>query len=193
MIGRLIEQSKRPKGLLGRFLLWTMGLAHRRLTSWGLKQLDLSTDHIVLDVGCGGGEAVDQLSRTVTDGTVHGLDLSRTAITKASRTTDGPEESRVGLSQGTVSALPFAEETFDVITAFQAHYHWPRIETDLQEIHRVLRPGGTVMLVAERDKLAYHLERYETPDATVNLLEAVGFLQCESVTHSKWLCVMGKK
>lgn len=192
MISRLIEQSRRPEGLLGRFLLWTMGLAHRRLTSWGLEQLALSADDVVLDVGCGGGEAVDRLSRTVTDGTVHGLDLSRTALTKASRTTDGSGET-VGLSQGTVSALPFAEETFDVITAFQTHYHWPKVETDLQEIYRVLNPGGTVMIVAEREKLAYHLERYETPRATVALLEDVGFAECEAISHPKWLCVMGKK
>jgi len=193
MIGRLIEQSKRPKGLLGRFLLWTMGLAHRRLTRWGLGQIDRSADDVVLDVGCGGGEAINQLSDTVSEGTVHGLDLSRTALTKANRTTEGPEKSRVALSQGTVSALPFAQETFDVITAFQTHYHWPRVETDLQEIYRVLRPGGTVMVVAEREKLTYHLPGYETPKATVDLLEEVGFVKCESITHPKWLCVLAEK
>ncbi|AWB28210.1 class I SAM-dependent methyltransferase [Halococcoides cellulosivorans] len=190
MISRLVEQSRRPDGLLGRVLLCTMGLAHRRLTAWGLEQVDLGADDTVLDVGCGGGGALDRLSQSVTDGHLHGLDLSRTALTKARRMTQA-DDATVRLTQGTVSTMPFPDERFDMVTAFQTHYHWPALDTDLAEIYRVLRQGGRLLIVGEKVKLQYHLEDYETTTATADLLDAVGFSESETVDHPEWLCVIG--
>jgi len=48
-----------------------------------------------------------------------------------------------------VSALPFPDRTFDVVTAVETRYYWPDLQANVQEILRVLKPGGTFALIAE--------------------------------------------
>jgi ubiquinone/menaquinone biosynthesis C-methylase UbiE len=50
---------------------------------------------------------------------------------------------------GTVSSLPFADNMFDFVTAFETYYFWPNLNDDLKEIKRVLKPGGTLLIVNE--------------------------------------------
>src|SRR5215469_3877801 len=38
---------------------------------------------------------------------------------------------------------------FDVVTAVETHYYWPDLSGDVQEIRRVLKPGGSLLIVAE--------------------------------------------
>jgi len=46
-----------------------------------------------------------------------------------------------------VSQLPFPDDKFDLVTAVETHYYWPDLVADLQEIRRVLKPGGEIVLV----------------------------------------------
>lgn len=48
-----------------------------------------------------------------------------------------------------MSSLPFAADTFDLVTAVETHYYWPTLVDDLREVLRVLKPGGTLVIVAE--------------------------------------------
>src|SRR5207245_139645 len=56
---------------------------------------------------------------------------------------------RVDVQQATVSKLPFANATFDLVTAVETHYYWPNLVADLQEIRRVMKPGARLALIAE--------------------------------------------
>lgn len=47
--------------------------------------------------------------------------------------------------------LPFVENTFDLITAFETIYFWPDIEHCFDEVKRVLKPGGQFVIVNESD------------------------------------------
>jgi len=38
---------------------------------------------------------------------------------------------------------------FDIVTAVETHYYWPNLATNVKEILRVLKPGGTFALIAE--------------------------------------------
>jgi ubiquinone/menaquinone biosynthesis C-methylase UbiE len=62
------------------------------------------------------------------------------------------KEGRVALQQASVSQLPFAENTFDLVTAVETQYYWPDLLGDMREILRVLRPGGTLIVIAESYK-----------------------------------------
>lgn len=46
-------------------------------------------------------------------------------------------------------ALPFSDLTFDIVTAVETHYYWPELPANVREILRVLKPGGTFVLIAE--------------------------------------------
>jgi SAM-dependent methyltransferase len=50
---------------------------------------------------------------------------------------------------GQVRKLPFDPGTFDLVTAIETHYYWPDLAGSMQEIRRVLKPGGTLIVIAE--------------------------------------------
>ena len=104
----------------------------------------------MLDVGCGGGQTVATLAGTSRDAHVDGVDYSAESVATARRTNRASIESgRVTIQQASVSHLPFADGTFDLVTAVETHYYWPNLLSDVQEIRRVLRPGGRFALIAE--------------------------------------------
>jgi SAM-dependent methyltransferase len=92
----------------------------------------------VLDVGCGAGWSSKLLSDASYD--VCGTDLTDAAL----EVTAGP---RLAFNVGNAMELPFEAASFDAVTTYQVLEHVPDPERALQEIHRVLRPGGIVCVV----------------------------------------------
>jgi SAM-dependent methyltransferase len=45
--------------------------------------------------------------------------------------------------------LPFPKDKFDLVTAVETQYYWPDLVADMREILRVLKPGGTLVVIAE--------------------------------------------
>jgi SAM-dependent methyltransferase len=146
----LAEQWRRPTGWLGRLIVRQMNWHHAKLTAWGLGNLSISPRDTILDVGCGGGSTVKRLAALVTQGTVTGLDYSEASLAVArGANARWIAKGRVELRQGSVSQLPFPDNAFDLVTAVETHFFWPDLVGDLREILRTLKPGGTVMLLAE--------------------------------------------
>jgi len=58
------------------------------------------------------------------------------------------EAGRVEIRHGSVSSLPFADSTFDLVTAIESHYFRPDLVTDMGEILRVPGPGGLLMMMS---------------------------------------------
>jgi SAM-dependent methyltransferase len=124
--------------------------SHAKLTDWGLQQVILPKNAVMLDVGCGGGRTVSRLSALVPAGRVVGLDVSAASVVVAQDTNAGGIGSgRAQILQGSVAALPFASGVFDIVTAVETHYYWPSLAANVKEILRVLKPGGTFALIAE--------------------------------------------
>lgn len=108
-------------------------------------QVNLSQARRVLEVGSGTGVITGDLHQW-TGAQVVGLDLSRPSLSSARR-----HDPETRLVQGDGHSLPFPEGTFD---AAIAHYLllWVRQpEKLLQEMARVLRPGGALLCLAEPD------------------------------------------
>src|SRR5262245_14398289 len=149
----LLDQCRKPKWWLGRLLLWNMNARHSRLTDWGLSHVPLEKHFTILDIGCGGGRTVAKLAAVTGDGKVHGIDYSAASVA-AARSTNAQwlEAGRVEIQQASVSRLPFPNSAFDVVSAVETHYYWPNFEADLREILRVLKPGGTLVIIAEAYK-----------------------------------------
>ena len=51
-----------------------------------------------------------------------------------------------------MSRLPFPDNKFDLVTAVETQYYWPNLVTDMQEVLRVLKPGGALIVIAESYK-----------------------------------------
>ena len=107
---------------------------------------------VTLDVGCGLGYAVTQYARRY-DGVCHGIDYSENMIAGASELlhkNDPTIASRVHFQHASVTELPFADDHFDVVTSHRclmALLDWEKQKSALTEIHRVLKPGGVLVLM----------------------------------------------
>ena len=96
-------------------------------------------DCAILDAGCGTGGNLEWLARYAGQGRVVGIDFVSTAIAFCRQR--GHQE----LAQASATGLPFADESFDLVTSFDVLVQIPGEGTNEQamcEMWRVLRPGG---------------------------------------------------
>lgn len=204
-----VNQCQNPTGWFGRFVLRNMNSRHSKVTDWGLSQISIGNQNIILDVGCGGGRTVSKLAAIATQGKVYGVDHSKQSVEFARRTNKQLIDiARVEIREASVSQLPFSESTFDVITAVETHFWWSALPTDMREILRVLKPGGTLIIIAEVYKGANTLaakaaEKYSartgmallTVDEHRDLFIKAGYSDLQTTTEpgKGWICVIGRK
>ena len=144
------NQLSKPTGWLGRFTLRRMNLSHSKLTDWGLAHISIENHGTILDVGCGGGRTVAKLAAVAKQGKVYGVDYSEESVAVTKRTNARwIDLGRVEVRHGSVSRLPFPDNTFDLATAVETHFWWPNLPGDLREIFRVLKLGGKLIIIAE--------------------------------------------
>jgi len=108
----------------------------------------------VLDVPCGDGVYTLLLAEKVgSNGSVVGVDLSASYLTSARALASRSAEAvRIRFQAGDIAALPFDNNSFDLIWCAQSMYSLPDPLGALRELWRVVRPGGTVS-VFENDTL----------------------------------------
>lgn len=100
----------------------------------------------ILDVGCGTGVFASRIRQALPEATVWGVDLV------AGMLAGGAERWRrhagsVMPVQGDSERLPFPTGAFDVVTCANSFHHYPHQDRAVAEMHRVLRPGGRLMLI----------------------------------------------
>jgi ubiquinone/menaquinone biosynthesis C-methylase UbiE len=186
-----------------------MNSRHSKVTDWGLSHASIGKHDIILDVGCGGGRTVSKLAEIATQGKVYGIDHSTESVAMAMRTNkQWIDMARVEIREGSVSRLPFSDDTFDVITAVETHFWWPALPTDLREVLRVLKPGGRLIVIAEvyRGAKAYTskaAEKYSektgmallSVDEHRELLTDAGYSEVQIIAEPTkgWICCIGSK
>ena len=198
---------RRPEGAAGRAMLTRMNESHAKLTAWGLSLLSFVPNDTVLDVGCGGGNTLARMAERVTEGHLVGIDYSETSV-EASRAFNSMlvAAGRMEILPGSVESLPFSDAHFDKVVTVESFYFWPNPSESLKEVARVVKPGGTFLLLAEiyerpdlpvgiREKVeAYELTN-PTPEEFERLFRAAGFSEVEThfMDGEYWIAVLGKR
>jgi SAM-dependent methyltransferase len=107
--------------------------------------LDARSGDDVLDVGCGPGFYVSELLEAVgAEGSVTGIDQSADMLAVAARRVEG--QPNVTLREGSATSLPVADASCDRVLSVQVFEYVDDVPAALRELHRVLRPGGRVVL-----------------------------------------------
>jgi SAM-dependent methyltransferase len=107
----------------------------------------------VLEAGC--GIATDGVAFARAGARYTGVDQSETALTLASRRFEA-EKLEGRFERASVTALPFADSTFDLVYSHGVIHHVADTQRAVDEFRRVLRPGGTALvMVYHRDSLNY--------------------------------------
>ncbi len=204
-----VSQCKKPRGWLGRLLLWNMNSRHSKLTDWGLSHISIEPVYTILDVGCGGGRTLRKLAERATQGKVYGVDYSEASVAASkSMNAHWVEIGRIEVRHGSVSKLPFADKMFDLVTAVETHFWWPNLPTDMRRIFRVLKPGGKLIIIAEvykgaNTRIAKLAEKYASRtgmsllsvDEHRGLFVNAGYsdVQVFEERGKGWICGLGKK
>src|SRR5215467_5843278 len=206
---RPATQCQKPTGAFGRFTLWRMNKSHSKLTDWGLSHISIKPNFTILDVGCGGGRTIFKLAARAANGKVCGIDYSAASVAFSQKLNAlSIAAGRVHIEQASVSQLPFPDNTFDIVTAVETHFWWPDLPTDLCEVLRVLKPGGTLVVIAEIYKGATtktaQLAENVLPLSGLKLLSVnehravftnAGYKDVQIIEESSkgWICGIGRR
>jgi ubiquinone/menaquinone biosynthesis C-methylase UbiE len=203
----MFKQFRKPTGWMAKFAALGMNREHEKVWRWGLEHIAIAPDAIILDVGCGGGGAVRILAQAAFRGKVYGVDYSEDVLSTARRVNRAlVKQGRVEIKHGSVSDLPFPDDTFDLATAFETTMFWPGPVDDLREVRRVLKPGGTLLIANEAYADARFEERntrwsrlanfqLQTPEETRQCLVEAGYAQVEidTLPEKNWIAVIAQK
>ena len=152
-MGKVFGNTRKPEGVIGKLMVSGMNSGpHAKLAKWGMGHITLRGDEAVLDCGCGGGANVKKFLKRLPRGQVTGLDYSAVSVAKSLRVNaEAIAAGRCEIVRGSVEALPFDKERFDLVSAFETVYFWPGLEKCFREVCRVLKPGGCFLIVNESD------------------------------------------
>lgn len=140
-------QFGRPTGFWGHAAGFLMAhrSSNRRRNAWAVSLLCVRPDDRVLEIGFGPGLAILELSREAAQGYVCGIDHSELMLRQATRrNTDGIRRGVVDLRLGSIDALPAFKAPFDKVLAVNAIMFWPETDSRLEQLRRLLRPGGLI-------------------------------------------------
>ena len=207
IIKQFFNNTRKPKGWMGKVMVRSMNQGHAAVSDWGLCHLSASTvsASMIADFGCGGGRNTEELLKRFSSARVTALDYSKVACDKTKQF--NRHEVRTGrckIMQGDVSCLPFEAETFDVITAFETVYFWPGPAKSFREVWRVLKPGGTFLIVNESDGTDPAGEKWTgiiggmcifTQVHLRQFLQETGFSRITAYINQNrhWLCILAEK
>ncbi len=108
-----------------------------------------------VDLGCGAGQLVLELARQAPALHVTGIDLSEKMLADATQSAQRAGlENRVDFRLGNVEEIPFPDGSLDLVISTFSLHHWTDPVKILNEIDRVLKPGGTFYIFDLRRDLA---------------------------------------
>jgi ubiquinone/menaquinone biosynthesis C-methylase UbiE len=111
-------QFRQPRGVVGWLAGWEMALrsSNRQRNVWAVGLLGVGPTDRVLEIGCGPGLAIRELSRRATQGLVCGVDHSAVMVRQATqRNAAAVRAGRVDLRLGAAEQLPAFTEPFDKV------------------------------------------------------------------------------
>ena len=209
----LLINARKPEGELGSELIDMMNESHESLAKWSTSHLDISKKDMILDIGCGGGVNIERFLK-ITDNKVIGIDYSELAVERSIQLNEEAiNEGRCEIIHGSVSELPFNDDYFDIVTAFETVYFWPDFRNDLKEILRVLKDEGIFFIANEalpkendsrqKDIIELLNMNIYSADELEKYLHESGFSEVITfIKQSKdsftgedtdWICVISKK
>ncbi|CAM3210074.1 demethylmenaquinone methyltransferase [Lactococcus hircilactis] len=152
-----------------------------------MKKMALTKGLTVLDLCCGTGDWTFDLADAVgKDGTVFGLDFSENMLEIAKEKSLQRHDQNISWIQGNALALPFEDETFDVVTIGYGLRNTPDYLIVLKEMFRVLKKGGKAVCIdTSHPRLPLYKQAFEL--YFEKIMPLFGRLFAHSFEEYQWL------
>jgi ubiquinone/menaquinone biosynthesis C-methylase UbiE len=135
---------------LGRLVGVILARKNRGRNAWAISLLDLQPNDRVLEIGFGPGQAIEEVAKLTPEGFVAGIDISEVMVEQArKRNAAAIRAGRVLLRQGNEAPLPFDDANFHKAFSVNSMPFWSNPNAGLQEVRRLLRPGGRVVIIIQ--------------------------------------------
>lgn len=143
-------QFGKPEGEAGEELIDAMDISHTPVSLWSLTNLEVNEDDVTLDIGCGSGLNIKRLYEKSPKAKSYGVDYSSTCVKKSKQLNKELVESGdVEVYEANVLDMPFEDETFNIITAFETVYFWPDLVDAFLEVKRTMKNDGKFFIVMD--------------------------------------------
>ncbi len=136
---------------------WVAGTPQMRwMRHFVISQAAVLQDHgEAVDLGCGAGQLVLEIARHAPGLHVTGIDLSEKLLADARQSArQAGLEERVDFRLGNVEKIPFPDQSLDMVISTFSLHHWTNPVKVLNEIDRVLKPGGAFYIFDLRRDMA---------------------------------------
>lgn len=199
------ENTRKPQGFGGKIMVKMMNSGHSKLAKWGFTKIYAKSNAKVLDIGCGGGANVVNWLSKCANGHVTGIDYSKVSVEESKKLNAiAIKQGKCDIVYGDVSSMPFDEESFDCVSAFETVYFWTDLEKSFAEVNRVMKSGGTFLICNESDGTNSADEKWAkkiggmkiyNEEQLYTALEKAGFCNIKSYVNAKkhWLCIVANK
>ena len=199
------SQTRKPEGVLGRFMLSTMNSGHAKMADWGMTYLPSINPKQVVDLGCGAGRNAGELLKKYPNAHVTALDYSALSVQKSTEYNAAMIRSgRCKVLQGDVSNLSLPHGCYDLATAFETVYFWPGLEKCFSQVAGILKQGGYFLIINESDGMDATGRKFEkiidgmtvyTAEEIASALKNAGFSSVSNFHHpgKPWIAILAKK
>jgi ubiquinone/menaquinone biosynthesis C-methylase UbiE len=141
------SQFGAPRGARGWVAAQVVSRLTRDANRWMVEGLEIGSRDRVLAVGCGPGHGVAFAAGAAPEGFVAGVDASATMVRQARRRNRSAiSQGRVEIVEADAARLPFPDGHFGKAWSLDSLQFWPSPQAGLQELRRVVRPGGRVVV-----------------------------------------------
>jgi ubiquinone/menaquinone biosynthesis C-methylase UbiE len=178
--------ARKPAGKLGR-QAYQEPMAHYPSFWITLDKLHLTGQDRLLEIGCGGGVFLDMALRSINEAAA--IDHSPDMIALAGERNRGAiKEGRLELKQGDAAALPWPDNSFSCVASTNVFFFLPEPYKVLEEIRRVLAPGGRLVISTMSKSWKSQIWRIfplrlYTDQELTNLLQQAGFKNSQVTTY----------
>ncbi|MBR7002264.1 MAG: class I SAM-dependent methyltransferase, partial [Neisseriaceae bacterium] len=119
---------------------------------WAMSLLDMSDATEIVDIGCGNGRDIRELSKRYANAHITGIDYSALSVEKSRKTNKTLiAQGRCAIEVGDVSALQLPANQFDLACAFETVYFWQDLVACFGNVRNILKSNGKFMIVLESD------------------------------------------
>lgn len=151
-VSRSREQAKESYDRMSRFYDYFAGIFEKRFRNMALERMCIKEGEMILEAGSGTGKCLKKIAESVGEtGKAFGIDISSGMLeVTGERLERAGLSDRVVLQLGDAAKLPFDDRSFDgVFSSFTLElFDTPDITVVLDEVRRVLRPGGRLGIVS---------------------------------------------